>query len=1164
MDVPLRALVEHDNSGDEQAAAAAGKRRALHFRPRQQQRKSQAPPSSPASATAATDGEDDPEAAAESLVFLGYSRALGQLVSVASSGTVTLFPKDFPTAPHSVFQDPSRRLEDRIMFASLDTDGTAIVLCDYSTNLSVVSLVSLTITWKRHLQLSVVEGLAQRGRVGVMGENPLHSVPRCFCGMSLSIGGTTGVNILLINTGHGCCVVLLDSASDPSSGAVFAKDSDDLLICERLSKNPELLVMSSPHQFCLYNTTIMDRARFLSLDASPEALVHPAVRRALRARHAPLRMTSMAVSLDGLRLYVGCGGCVTVARLDTGRALWRFGISDALDANNASTTGQFPCTITSIVCGGIGNVPHSTFLCLTSRMQLVQCTYEPHVYDEFRVYPPVRIISLLGAPRTSLISPLSAHVDTLQRLPGRAKAYWYVSADGRMSFSRWDVKLGEWTHDWVTTTGGAAKTAGSPFAHVVKYASAAHGVTNALTTTNASPPPPLCALRADDSAYTSKLLAPLPLMCVGTLQGELLLIVTRPHPQRGECVARWRQQNRHYHAVIHSTTNSDEVPDNDHNKVMLSDADEPPKSPPQPRHATSSSSSSLQQPAITSVQFVPPFSLYVFDAKGAMSLWNIADVVLQLRCGSVLDSDRSALTGTSKRCFVHPVPRPPIVRFVGVDFVDEAATITQSFYNAANATLVVVDTNSCVSSRSLMLGGVVAQAARNHPLDHAVDENSITRLLRRVRAAVHVMRATWRLSKSFQETQPSSDASSMMEASFLQQSILRGGGATITAFADARAVIVALPASLAHLASSYQYANHRTQSLRDVQRWDCTFDHEGEAATTSPHITKALESSGPLGLKGHGGGYSPTLEHRSPVSRAKERFQQAAGVALEVSRSEGGWNPIGTSSPKAAAPTERRLTFKLRQTVVSEQLRRNATNASVAVTSDPSQAQHDTATGMVELLPVRSAIDLQRQRECFGFNPKTDPSYHTMKRQVAYMGLSRPTRMALALTFVPRIVHPEQVSVPSNSSNTMSSSLNASMSPSGGHHPTASSVVADLRKSWTPFCSLKDEVETAVPPHATTLHVRRTDTVIPFANRRVLTADEAPRSLRQPHSMVRPASAGPSLSRRVGGSSGAPQPTAAGARKVGFVTIPASSAQQAHARPQTPISSGERTHIHFV
>ncbi|CUG89170.1 Hypothetical protein, putative, partial [Bodo saltans] len=1233
VDVPARHIAEDEppvSGGDAPTetsspvspnnAGGNGKRRVLLFRPRAQQllrggggANSTATRTNTNTTTTSSGpvGDDDPEAAAESIVFVGFSRALGQLISVASSGNVTLFPKDFPSAPYSVFQDPSRRLEDRIVFACLDTDGTAVVLCDYSTNLTVVSLVSLTVTWKRQLQLAVVDGLAQRGRVGVMGENPLHSVPRCFCGMSLSIGaGSGGVNVLLINTSHGCCVILLDSASDPSSGAVFAKDSDDLLICERLVRNEDILVMSSPHQFCLYDTTLMDRARFISLDGAPEALVHPAVRRTMYAQHQPLRMSAMCVSLDGLRLYVGCGSCVTVARLDTGRALWRYGV---LPPGGGS--------ISSIVCGGIGNVPGNMFLCLTSQMQLVQCAYEPHVFDEFRVYPPMRTVSLLGAPKASLVSPLSCHVDTLLRLPGRAKAYWYVSADGKMSFSRWDVKLGEWAHDWVTTDGVASKAAGNPFAHVVKYATAAHGVSSAIANTKDVSPPPLCELRPDDSVFTSKLLSPLPMMCVGTLQGELLLIVTRPHPQRGECVARWRQQNRFYHSILSSEEEKPSAPGLTQNSVVYSVGEQSPRTPTSSPGRSSPPQLSSQQPAVTSVQFVPPFSLYVSDAKGAMCLWNIADVVLQLRLGSVLDSHKSALVGTNKRCFVHPVPRPPIVRFVGVEFVDEAATITQSFYSEVDHALVTVDQNSRVFRRPLMLNAFREDEAAAQPPPHrmtaraTVDEdaaeseaNKIQRLMvlmRKLRAAVHVVRCTWRLSKSFQETQPGSDVSSMMEASSLvQQSFFRGGGGgggsaqQSSAFTDSRAVIVAVPQRAASCAdvSSHHYANHRTQSLRDVISWDWTFDHEGVRAESSTVIAKATQSK-KWGMTSGGSSSPGSDQHRSSVHRGngRDRFQQAAGSALEASRSgttEAGipWNPFGASPKVGSAAPQRKLAFKLRQTVSSgsvtaeEQLRGKAL---------PQQRGDDMGMGALQDVPGRSGLDVQRQRECFGFDPKTDPSYHTMKRQVSYMGLTRPTRMALALTFVPRIVHPESVEGneepifddPMNDHHNAHQSVMrrtpSTVRPScaGGccsAHPsrtTTTSVVADLRKAWVPFCSLKDEVETAVPTHPTKLHVPHGNASIPYSTKRALPAEEAPKSLQPPKMLTRPSSAGPSMtSMRTEATKHTTDGVRQPSRRVGFVTLPSGggggggrskTSQQQQRQRQGPTTSGT-TPLHFV
>lgn len=624
-----------------------------------------------------------------------FSVPLQQIVAINDEGTFALFPRDFPLAPAQRFVDTTRKSDERVVFAALDIDGTSIMIGDLSSNFYIVSLISLIVTWKQLVHAAIVDGLAIRGRAPVTHSKGLDSdTPVGYCGVVLRGGSSTGVDTVLYNTGDGCVVMVIDSVVAPSSGSLFTREPDDLLCCEPHPLNSDLVVVANPFQVCLYDVAASRRFAMHSL-ASAEMLMHTAARRNVQRNHE-LRITAVAVSLSGHRVYIGgSNGSLSVARLDTGRAVRRFSMPP--------NCGD----VLSLHCGGVGNLPRDDFLCITASMTLLVCNDSPKLYAEHEASPIQRMFRLgLAAPSAGLQAPAAQDnlPDTKQpkglavasalplmpslmyRLPGNMNSYLFVTATSRVSLAQWDVKNFEWQHIWVSEICPTAQVQlnlkqrlerfGTPSAveSVTQRRKKGKGkkrlddeeekkeyVEDVSESFAVRGPRRQLQLSAGDSVFCVQPLLPYPLLCIGSLHGELLLIVTKPHVQYGECVARWKQRAAY-------TTCSDSV-EHDMSSFVRS-APAPQDAAPQSSNNTPNSNSSslltssAAEPSVNSIGFFPPYTLVVCDTTGRSNIWDVSDVIIQLRMANVFDQSKTSLSGSAQRQLVHEVHRPAIIRFV--------------------------------------------------------------------------------------------------------------------------------------------------------------------------------------------------------------------------------------------------------------------------------------------------------------------------------------------------------------------------------------------------------------------------------------------------------------------------------------------------------------------
>lgn len=998
-----------------------------------------------------------------SVCFVFYSAQLQQIVGVCADGTVLLLSRDFPRAPHQSFTDPTRRSDDKIVFAALDSDGTSVILADYSTNVVVVSLQAMMATWRRLLHLAVVEGLADRGRDNDAANGGLRA-PRCYCGLSLPLG-SSGVDMLLINTRDGCVVLLIDSASDPSSGALFSKDCDDLLICDALPCHPHLLAIGNPHQLVLYDVYRMERRSVFAV-ASPELLVHAAARDVGQS----VAMAALCQSLDGTKVYVGgSNGSLSVARMDTGRALWRYLMPNQQQHAGARSSGA---AVLHVACGGVGPLGQTELLCLLSNMHLVTCCDGPDVYEEHTAHPILRIVPLLTIPRAVGMTAETAMVQQLLRLPCAANAYWYVSANSFMSLTQWDPKHNEWNHEWVVESKASAVDVSRP--------ASSCGVPAPLT------------LADGDSVFATNLLYPLPLLGVGTLHGEVLLVATRPHVLHGECVARWRQCSDVYAPV----------------KLA------------QPAQSSTSTEVS-RHPPITALCLVVPSTLLTFDATGRGTVWDIADVVLQLRCCSAFKLfdgagcfSPSVANFTSRQSrVVHTVPRPPVVRYVFTQLLD--VVVVRSFVVRPNV-VSIIDAASRVTQWKLSATAMEAQPPAYFVLQHsgtqslpgvpssrvreadALEESGALFTLsswRRVRKVARAVCALWRLQKlgAGREAKAGRLTNFSAVVSTMHASLRSTGNSsslppTVVAFeGGCGALVVCTP--LHHPLDS----EHPGYLTMDLSRADTTFlfDQKG-----NKYIPPSL-----------GGCVARTLATgKRVVGSLAERLRRrtSAGTSGEMAT-----EPCVVTAPSDAAPSTSPRPMEDSPHAPPATKSKKMT-VKIARSTLPRSGASSGVGGREALGNLaHRAVDVDRiireaQRKCFSADPESDPAHHTFNRRAVYLNLEKSQRALLAAVYAPRIVAPA----------------------------VAVSSVADTRLRWEPFASLQSEVDAVVPPPILDLPADPPKAL--FASKRPLSG-----KLRS----LMPPSAAP-VAQRVQ----RPASAVAETKTVGFVQLPVK--QQAKASPQ--------------
>lgn len=158
------------------------------------------------------------------------------------------------------------------------------------------------------------------------------------------------------------------------------------------------------------------------------------------------------------------------------------------------------------------------------------------------------------------------------------------------------------------------------------------------------------------------------------------------------------------------------------------------------------------------------------------------------------------------------------------------------------------------------------------------------------------------------------------------------------------------------------------------------------------------------------------------------------------------------------------------------------------------------------LVEVERTVRRLRDR-CFDFDSRVDPSHHALQRQATFLTMPREQRSLLA-SGAPRVVTPTD----------------------------ASCCIADNRGAWTPFATLREEVEHVIPP--VSLRLPRDPPQGWFSQRRALMPHEVPRSLqRRPQSALpNPRSAAVDGPRESLGPNRRQE-----VRTVGFVKIPVQS-----------------------